>query len=198
MKNSLSRRHFVQMAVIGSGSLLLFPRCSNLSDKSSWRFFSEKEAFLVDAIVEQIIPADEWPGAKEAGVTNFIDKQLVGPYIPFQEQYKSALVAVDNSCEILYKKSFEDLSWNEQTNFLKRMEVGKLSDLRMDNIKGQPENKIWEDGSDRSFFNMIRNHTMQGFYGSPRHGGNKNYVSYKMIGLDNPYIVGQNRYKAKK
>ena len=197
MKNTLSRRHFMQMATIGTGSLFLLPRCTNLANQSSWRFFTEKEASLVDAIIEQIIPTDEWLGAKEAGVTNFIDKQLVGPYIPFQERYKSALVAVDNSCEILYKKPFEDLSWNEQTNFLKRMEVGKLSDLQMDEMKGQSKNKIWEKGEERSFFNMIRNHTMQGFYGSPRHGGNKNYVSYKMIGLDNPYIVGQNRYKTK-
>jgi len=37
---------------------------------------------------------------------------------------------------------------------------------------------------------------MQGFYGSPRHGGNKNNVSYKMMRLDYPVIIGQNRYKS--
>ena len=35
---------------------------------------------------------------------------------------------------------------------------------------------------------------MQGFYGSPRHGGNKDYASYRMLGLDYPNIIGQNRY----
>ena len=35
---------------------------------------------------------------------------------------------------------------------------------------------------------------MQGFYGSPRHGGNKDYVSYRMLGLEYPDIIGQNRY----
>ena len=35
---------------------------------------------------------------------------------------------------------------------------------------------------------------MQGFYGSPRHGGNRNYVSYKMLGLEYPRVIGQNRY----
>jgi gluconate 2-dehydrogenase gamma chain len=34
---------------------------------------------------------------------------------------------------------------------------------------------------------------MQGYYGSPRHGGNKNFISYKMIGLDEPQIIGENR-----
>jgi gluconate 2-dehydrogenase gamma chain len=36
---------------------------------------------------------------------------------------------------------------------------------------------------------------MQGFYGSPRHGGNRGFVSFRMIGIDYPRIVGQNRYK---
>jgi gluconate 2-dehydrogenase gamma chain len=35
---------------------------------------------------------------------------------------------------------------------------------------------------------------MQGFYGSPRHGGNRDYVSYKMMKLDYPHVIGQNRY----
>jgi gluconate 2-dehydrogenase gamma chain len=36
--------------------------------------------------------------------------------------------------------------------------------------------------------------TMQGFYGAPRHGGNKDYASFKMMKLDYPLLVGQNRY----
>ena len=36
--------------------------------------------------------------------------------------------------------------------------------------------------------------TMQVFYGAPRHGGNKNFMSYKMLGLDMPVVTGQNRY----
>ena len=44
---------------------------------------------------------------------------------------------------------------------------------------------------------MIIKHSMQGFYGPPRHGGNKNYISYKIMDLDYPYVVGQNRYREK-
>ena len=36
---------------------------------------------------------------------------------------------------------------------------------------------------------------MQGFYGSPRHGGNRNYASYRMLGLEYPPVLGQNRYR---
>lgn len=190
--NKFSRRHFIQITAIGSGSLLLFPRCANLSTRSSWRFFTEKEASMVTSLIEQIIPADEWPGAKEAGVANFIDKQLVGPYTRFQRKYRDGLASVETTCQTLYHKQFEELAWNEQTRFLEKMESGKLADLLKGD--GQQGSNIWQDDLDKLFFNLICDHTMQGFYGSSRHGGNKDYVSYKMVGLDYPFIVGQNRY----
>ena len=197
MKNTLSRRHFIQMAAIGSGSMLLLPRCFSVSSESSWRFFTEKEALLVGLIVEQIIPTDEWLGAREAGVVNYIDKQLVGPLSRFQEKYRKGLAAIVTSCEEHYKKQFGELSWDEQTAFLKRMESGELSGLLKSGSLGQEKQEatLWTDGLDRNFFGLVRDHTMQGFYGSPRHGGNKNYVSYRMIGLDYPFTIGQNRYK---
>jgi len=197
MKNKISRRQLIRMAAIGSGSLLLLPGCTNLSTKSSWRYFTEKEASLAGFIVEQIIPTDEWLGARDAGVVNFIDKQLVGPLMRHQEKYRNGLAAVVTSCEKIYKKQFGELLWDEQTDFLKKMESGKLSGLLKGDKteQGKQEPGLWADGLDRAFFGLIRDHAMQGFYGSPRHGGNKNYISYKMIGLDSPLIIGQNRYK---
>src|SRR5262245_63642158 len=44
-----------------------------------YMFFSAAEVAFVDAAVARLIPADELgPGAKEAGVTYFIDQQLFG------------------------------------------------------------------------------------------------------------------------
>ena len=193
-KNVLSRRSFLQMAVVGSSCLLLFPQCTNHSTRVIWRFFTEKEASLVDALVEQIIPTNEWQGAKDAGVTNFIDKQLVSTYIRFQEKYRNGIAAVEASCKILYQKKFEELSWGVQTVFLKKMETGELSNLQKEDYPDRQGEQIWTEGFDKIFFSLIREHTMQGYYGSPKHGGNRNYVSYKMIGLDYPHIIGQNRY----
>jgi gluconate 2-dehydrogenase gamma chain len=34
-----------------------------------------------------------------------------------------------------------------------------------------------------SFFEMLIDHTMQGFYGSPAHGGNRDGASWKMLGI---------------
>lgn len=179
--NSLSRRNFLRLAVMGSSSILLMYGCSSQS-KSGWRFFTKGEASLMDFIAEQIIPTDEWPGGRDAGVTNFIDKQLIGPYIKYQEIYRKGFAQIQHTCEAEFKKPFQSLSWEDQTAFLVKMESGKM------------DNNYWEKGSDRQLFGLLRNHSMQGYYGSPRHGGNKDNMSYKMLKLDYPVVIGQNRY----
>ena len=60
---------------------------------------------------------------------------------------------------------------------------------------GNMKESAWAGGFDKEFFSMVRDHSMQAYYGSPRHGGNKNNMSYKMLKLDYPLIIGQNRYK---
>lgn len=182
-QNKLTRRRFITLSVLGAGGMCLLSRCVN-PPLSRWRFITEQESKLLDALVEQIVPTDEWPGAREAGVTNFIDKQLVGPYTRYQETYRKGLFAIQETCKAKFQKLFEELPWEEQTIFLKAMEAGKMT------------GKEWEKGFDRQFFGLIRNHSMQGFYGSPRHGGNKDNVSYKMLKLDYPVIIGQNRYNS--
>lgn len=79
-------------------------------------------------------------------------------------------------------KKFEELSFTEQTTILEKMEAGELTG---DYWKGHPSS---------DFFVLLRQHSLQGFYGSPGHGGNRGYISYKMLGLDYPNVIGQNRY----
>ena len=178
--NKFTRRSFVKLAAVGTGSFCLLPACSG--PDSTWRFFTDAEALLVDAIAEQIIPSDEWPGGRDSGVTNFIDKQLVGPYTRFQSVYRKGIAAIQESCRSLHNRKFDELTWNEQTAFLENMEAGKMKE------------PVWSGGFDEEFFGLVRDHSMQAYYGSPRHGGNKNNLSYKMMKLDYPLIIGQNRY----
>jgi gluconate 2-dehydrogenase gamma chain len=150
---------------------------------SRWRFLTEAEAQLVDLITEQVIPADQDPGAREAGVVNFIDKQLASHYTRFQEDYRAGLAGVEETCRAMFGRPFAALKWDAQTKVLQSLESGKAP------------GETWLKRSSAQFFELIRDHTMQGFYGSPRHGGNRNYVSYRMLGLDYPQIIGQNRYR---
>jgi gluconate 2-dehydrogenase gamma chain len=181
--SKLSRREFMRRAALGAGTLTLIGGCAT-PDRSNRKFLSDDEAGLMEAIAEQIIPAGEWPGGRDAGVVTFIDRQLAGPYRRFQEDYRKGLAAITDKCLKQYRKKFELLSPEQQTALLKDMESGKFED------------GVWGKGFGRRFFEMLRSHSLQGYYGSPRHGGNKNYVSYAMIGLDYPPVIGQNRYRS--
>lgn len=168
-------------ATVLAGGAALLSACARPPRR--WRCLSDDEASLVSAICQQIIPADDFPGAVEAGVPIFIDRQLSGTYRRHQESYRSGLAGVQAACGKMFGRKFEALKWDDQTAVLKAIEAGKA-----------PADG-WRSQSQRSFFNLIRDHTMQGFYGSPRHGGNRDYASFRMLGIDYPQIIGQNRYK---
>ncbi len=180
---TLSRRKFMQIAALGVGSLTIVGGCRS-QRAPRMRFFAEDEVRALEAIADQMIPPDEWPGGRESGVVTFIDKQLVGPYRRFQSDYRTGLYAVTQDCAQRYGKKFEALSWDQQTSYLKEMESGSLNE------------GPWSGGFGRRFFQLLRSHSLQGYYGSPRHGGNKNFTSYKMLGLDYPQLVGRNRHSS--
>jgi gluconate 2-dehydrogenase gamma chain len=186
--NKFSRRKFIKIASLGAGTLTLsvgglrlIEGCS-APQRSAGNFLSDDEYHLIESIAEQIIPTDEWPGGRGAGIAKFIDIQLAGPYNRFQREYRKGLAAIEDTCLNKYASKFSELSWNVQTELLQDMEADKLS------------GNNWKDGFARKFFDLLRSHSLQGFYGSPRHGGNKDFASYKMIGLDVVQTVGQNRY----
>ena len=175
------RRRFIQNIAAAAVGASVLPACSRQT--GSWRFLTDAEALLVDAISEQIIPTDQDPGAIQAGVTNFIDRQLVGVHQRYQQSYRTGLIGIQETSQAMFNSPFEQLAWNDQTAVLKALESGKA------------QGTTWRDRSSRAFFELIRDHTQQGFYGSPRHGGNRDYISYRMLQLDYPQIVSQNRYR---
>lgn len=177
----LNRRSFLKTGAAGFGSLLLMPSC--LKQTGPYKFFTNEEAQCVIAICEQIIPADEFGGgATEAGVIQYIDRQLVAVFDYDQLIYQRGLEALQQSCLNLHGGRFEALESESQLRILQAMESNKM-----------PE-EYWEDLEPSRFFTLLVDHSMQGFYGSPRHGGNRNYMSYKMMGLDFPLVVGRNHY----
>jgi gluconate 2-dehydrogenase gamma chain len=57
--------------------------------------------------------------------------------------------------------------------------------------KGQARQDCWKVVSAKSFFDLVVSHTMQGFYGDPRHGGNRERVSWRMLRLPYPPVRGR-------
>ncbi len=146
-----------------------------------YRFFSETEAQLLIAICEQIIPRDDTPGATDAGVIYYIDRQVSGPLARYQQSYRLGLASFRKKCLQVYKTPFEKLSFAQQTDALRLIEAG------------QAPKELWGDPSQRGFFGLVLDHTRQGFYGSPRHGGYRDYASYRMLGLAYPNLIGESR-----
>ena len=178
----MNRKEFMKTTIAGLGSLIVLPSCA--SNINPYRFFTVEEAKCVIALSEQIIPSDdEWPGASYAGVINYIDKQLVEVFNEDQSKYRKGIQALQMTCQKMFDKAFEELIFDVQMELLHKIEK---NDVNRDH---------WQDQKPSDFFNMVINHTMQGFYSSPRHGGNRNYLSYRMLDLDYPLIIGQNRYR---
>src|ERR1700722_19900989 len=88
----MRRRRFLVLSAASIGGVLVYSldrRASRLyaAEKSTQtlkiplRFFTEAEALIVVAAASRIFPSDDaGPGAQEAGVVIFIDRQLAGPY----------------------------------------------------------------------------------------------------------------------
>jgi len=175
-----SRREFIKTAGFFSGSLLLLPGCSSIQGK--YAVFTDKEADCLIALCERIIPADDYPGATDAGVINFIDKQIRLRFPKEKELFRKGIESLRAWCRKAYNRNFEELSTDVQINTLQMMENDEMP---KDNWTVPP----------RDFFNKLLARTMQGFYGSPRHGGNKDYMSFRMLKMDYPLLIGQNRYR---
>ena len=183
MKRGLSRRKFMQIAVTAAAA---GPVISCTGTRSPWRFFTVAEARTLEAACERIIPADQDPGAAWAGVVAFIDRQLMGPYKRHRTIYRQSVAGLDQSSGILFGKNFIWLAADQQDLVLARLE------------RGDAPGDLWKKQSPQRFFELLMNHTMQGFYGDPRHGGNRDGISWRMLGLSYPPVRGRLHYDLRK
>jgi gluconate 2-dehydrogenase gamma chain len=161
------------------------------------RFLGTAEVSFVEAAIARIIPADELgPGAKEAGVATFIDRQLAGPYgradtwymqgpwhhgqkeqgyqlkLTPAELYRAAIADIDAHARAHYgNKTFAELDARTQDDVLHALEGGKL-DL--------------PHASARTFFTMLVQNTVEGFLADPLYGGNRDFIGWKLIGFPGP------------
>ncbi|MBC7778073.1 MAG: gluconate 2-dehydrogenase subunit 3 family protein [Phycisphaerae bacterium] len=177
-----SRRDFIQSVSLAFGSILLFPSC--LQQSGNYRFFTSDEAKCILAFCEQIIPKDESAGATDAGVIFYIDRQLSGVFHYDQQSYRNGIKNLQTYCSGKYGKNFESIASGDQISVMKEMESNQMNETQ------------WPIGKPSDFFNLVLSHSMQGFYGSPIHGGNKDYMSFEMLRIDYPLVIGQNRYRS--
>jgi gluconate 2-dehydrogenase gamma chain len=147
------------------------------SQKAAERMLTEKEKSKLADFCEQIIPTDEYPGARDLGVVEFIDRTLREAHPDWLILYRSGLESTDLSSQDLYSKPFVRLDSQQQSELLRKMERGELS--RLD----------WFGYECAEFFEMVRDHTMQGYYSHPKYGGNRDKAAWEMIDYEDWWVL---------
>jgi gluconate 2-dehydrogenase gamma chain len=159
----------------------------------AYGYLIEPEVRFLEAAVERLIPTDELgPGAKDAGVVVFIDRQLCsvwgthgrnyrsGPWLEGtpeqgfqsrltpQEIYRAAIRETNDHCRKTYDRNFEFLKAEQQDEVLKALEHGKVDLPSL---------------SAKLFFDLLLRNTEEGFFADPMYGGNRDKVGWKLVGF---------------
>ncbi|CAB3696103.1 gluconate 2-dehydrogenase subunit 3 family protein [Achromobacter sp. SIMBA_011] len=166
------------------------------------KFFNAQEALAMDAIAARLIPADELgPGAKEAGVTQFVDGQLAGAWGageqfyrqgPFEagtpeqgyqlsftpaEMFRRGLAALDAATRKQDGKPYAELDAQRQDAWLHDMQAGKPDFSPLPSAV---------------FFQALLDATIEGFFSDPLYGGNIDMVGWKLVGFPGAYASFSN------
>jgi gluconate 2-dehydrogenase gamma chain len=128
---------------------------------------SVRQARLIDAIAGRILPTTDTPGAVEAGAVFYIDRALSSPYPHLLSRYTRGLRVLDKHAKGQFGAAFEKLSPEQQDLILNDLEAGKIADLR--------------DGE--AFFELLRSHVLEGVFGEPSYGGNRDLIGWKLVGF---------------
>lgn len=136
-----------------------------------YRVLNAHQVATLEAIADQIIPNDQDPGAREAGAVRYIDRVLAGEQRSKRPLYTAAIAGTDETSREMFGRVFIQLEFDQQTAVLRAIE------------RGEARGESWKKLSSANFFSTVWNHVLEGFYGPPSHGGNKDFVSWKMVGF---------------
>ena len=122
---------------------------------------SPQERETLEAIAERLIPSDELgPGAGRAGAPDYIESALAGPYADQLDAYRAGLGALEAA-------GFSTLAPERQDELLAALERSQL-----------PE--------ERAFFELVRAHVLEGMFGDPGWGGNRDGAGWKLLDYPGP------------
>ncbi len=117
-----TRRELLEsaLALLGVAAISGFAATRALADEarssSTWRYFSSGEAATLDALVAQIIPSDDTPGAREMGVARFIDHAGNGRR-PVGSDHRETGLQLRHLVDMAHPRVKQALSERRSTNF---------------------------------------------------------------------------------
>jgi gluconate 2-dehydrogenase gamma chain len=135
---------------------------------------SDAQLRLLAAFVDRLIPKDELgPGASESGVPEYINRSL-GDYLAGEKvAFIEGLEATDAFARRSQARPFIELPSDKQDAVLTSMESGSA--------EGFP--------NAQAFFNRARRLTLEGMFGDPYYGGNKNFAGWDLIRYPGPRLA---------
>ena len=121
------------------------------------------------AVVDCLIPPDDYAGAFDAGVCDFIVRLFETDLAEQREFFDAGLEAIESEALARFDTRFADLSPDQQVVILQSIERGSV-------------NTPWPIAPDQ-FFEILVRTTAEGYYSDPEQGGNKGSVSWAMTGF---------------
>jgi gluconate 2-dehydrogenase gamma chain len=181
----MRRRHFLVLSAATLGGVLVYSldrKASLLASEQKpiripLRFFTDNEALIVAAAASRIFPSDDsGPGAREAGVAVYIDRQLAGSY--GRDRYRYTQPPFDDAPPQLGYQAKETPRrvYREGLKELKGFHL--LSLAEQDTALQRIESSV--------FFSLLRQNTIEGMFCDPLHGGNAGMVGWQLIGFPGP------------
>jgi gluconate 2-dehydrogenase gamma chain len=180
-KHDARRRAFLVRVATGAGAVAgagLAPDAgaqnhtqpTHSSTVAHGAFFNQDDAATVAVFTERLMPGAEGrPGARDAGVLNYIDLALAGAYADLQDFYRRGLAQLHQYCRKTYNEPFARLDAARQDEVITALEQGSATEF------------TWPLAQD--FFNTIRTHTMEGLFADPIYGGNKDFAGWRLVGF---------------
>jgi gluconate 2-dehydrogenase gamma chain len=133
---------------------------------------TEKQLEALNAICDRLVPMDaSGPGALEAGAATYIELALESDYLSLRPLYERGFRALDDRARERHGHEFARLDGPEQDSLLRELE----------------DEPVQSDG--RVFFETVRSHVIEGMFGDPQWGGNRDYLGWKLIGYRRPRLT---------
>ena len=147
------------------------------------RFFTAEQARVITAACERIFPSDATgPGATEAGVVIYIDRQLAGPYGRDKYRYTKGP----------WVESVPEHGYQAKENPQETYRQG-LKDLgNFTSLSVEEQTKKLASMEHSHFFQLLRTHTIEGMFCDPMHGGNAGLIGWQLVGYPGPQMSYRN------
>ena len=121
-------------------------------------------------MVDCLIPADDFPGAYEAGVCDYLRRLFETDLRHEAEFFATGLENIEREAHARFDAPFASLTPEQQTVTLEAIQHGDVLNS-------------WQISPQR-FFEMLVCTTAEGFYSEPEQGGNRDAVSWTMTGFE--------------